>query len=78
MVDLLVQENNGRTESLVDSWDEYCTAHHSLYGYWTALKRLGKAETVTGIPSYMLLMPIPFNEILLNPGLYQNPGWGTR
>ncbi len=78
MVDLLQQENDGSTEPLVDSWDEYCSNCHFVYGYWAALKRLGEAEKVANIPSYMLLMPIPFDEILLTPGLTQNPGWGTR
>ena len=45
------------------------------YGYWTALKRMGKAQTVTGCYDYELLMPIPANELALNPSMTQNPGY---
>lgn len=45
------------------------------YGYWAALKRMGKAQTVTGCYDYELLMPIPASEIMFNPALTQNPGY---
>lgn len=45
------------------------------YGYWAALKRMGKAQSVTGCYDYELLMPIPKNEIGLNQNMTQNPGY---
>lgn len=45
------------------------------YGYWTALKRMGKAQAVTGCYDYELLMPIPKNEIGLSQNMTQNPGY---
>ena len=45
------------------------------YGYWTALKRLGKAQSITGCYDYELLMPIPYDEIIYNPMMTQNPGY---
>ena len=29
----------------------------------------------TAFPSYKVFMPIPQNEIDLNPNMHQNPGW---
>lgn len=43
--------------------------------YFSALKRLGKAESVLNIPSAKKLMPIPQMEINLNPFIVQNPGY---
>jgi hypothetical protein len=45
------------------------------YGYWAALKRMGKAQEVTGCFDYELLMPIPYIDILQNPNLSQNPNY---
>ena len=45
------------------------------YGYWAALKRMGKAQEVTGCFDYELLMPIPSMDIMLNPNMTQNPGY---
>ena len=45
------------------------------YGYWATLKRIGKAQTVTGCSNYELLMPIPANEIIFNSAMTQNPGY---
>ena len=45
------------------------------YGYWAALKRMGKAQEVTGCFEHELLMPIPYEDILRNPNLTQNPGY---
>ncbi|MBQ0057586.1 MAG: RagB/SusD family nutrient uptake outer membrane protein [Bacteroidales bacterium] len=78
MADLLLREANEYTENLVGLWNENCDVFHSVYGYWAALKRLGKAEEITGCQPYMLLMPIPSQEIMMNPHITQNPGWGTR
>ncbi len=45
------------------------------YGYWAMLKRLNKAQAVTGCQDYELLMPFPASDIALNPNLKQNPGY---
>jgi len=47
----------------------------SRYGYWAALKRLGKAQEMTGCYDYELLMPFPYQELLLNSKMAQNPGY---
>ncbi|MBC8986182.1 RagB/SusD family nutrient uptake outer membrane protein [Pedobacter sp. N36a] len=43
--------------------------------YFSALKRLGKAETVLGIPAYKTLLPFPFDELKYNYLIVQNPGY---
>lgn len=43
--------------------------------YFSALKRLGKAESVLKIPSNKKLMPIPQMEMILNRNMQQNPGY---
>ena len=45
------------------------------YGYWAALKRLGKAQEITSCAEHELLLPLPGNEIMLNPNMTQNPGY---
>ena len=45
------------------------------YGYWAALKRMGKAQEVTGCLDYELLMPIPSQDINSYPNFKQNPGY---
>ena len=45
------------------------------YGYWAALKRMGKAQEVTGCFDYELLMPIPSQDINSYPNFKQNPGY---
>lgn len=47
---------------------------------WLDLKRTGKTDTVLsgikpGWQSYQSLYPLPFNELLRNPFLVQNPGY---
>lgn len=45
-------------------------------GVWfSTLKRFGLAEKELGIPSYMLLLPIPQREIDTNPNMTQNEGY---
>lgn len=62
--------------SLDGKIESYWTASNYLdYGYWAALKRMGKAQEVTGCFDYELLMPIPYLDILQNPNLTQNPGY---
>jgi hypothetical protein len=53
----------------------YWISMPNIYGYWSALKRLGKAQDVTGCYDYELLMPFPSAEIADNPYLTQNPGY---
>lgn len=43
--------------------------------YFSALKRLGKAESILNIPSTKKLMPIPQMEMNTNPFMQQNPGY---
>lgn len=45
------------------------------YGTFAALKRLGKVQSLTGIDSHYNLLPIPSNEIRINPKLTQNTGY---
>lgn len=45
------------------------------YGTFAALKRLGKVQSLTGIDSHYNLLPIPSNEIRINPQLTQNTGY---
>ena len=53
----------------------WLTSNFLDYGYWAALKRMGKAKEVTGCLDYELLMPIPLTDIQYNPNLTQNPGY---
>ena len=69
---LYQKEAQGNTEGLEQEWEAMT---NSQYGYWAALKRLGKAQEVTGCSDYELLMPIPREEIMLNPNMKQNPGY---
>ena len=50
-------------------------SEYTDYGYWAALKRMGKAQEVTGCFDYELLMPIPAQEINSYPNFKQNPGY---
>jgi hypothetical protein len=47
----------------------------AIYGTWAALKRLGKAQSLTGVKDHELLLPIPESEIIINPHIKQNPGY---
>jgi hypothetical protein len=69
---LFLDEASGKTEGLERNWQSFCS---NDYGYWAALKRLGKAQQVTGCSDYQLLMPIPSSEIARNPYLKQNAGY---
>lgn len=44
-------------------------------GYFAYLKRSGLAKEILGLEDYQLLLPIPSNEIMLNPYITQNPGY---
>ena len=56
-ISLLLKEANGKTDNLVNEWKDF-----SNYGYWQMLKRIGKAEEVTGCQKYQLLFPYPYLE----------------
>lgn len=59
-----------------DEIESFWAASDQLdYGYWAALKRMGKAQEVTGCYNHELLMPIPYMDIISNPNLTQNPGY---
>lgn len=66
------KEASGITENFESEWAAMTT---SSYGYWSALKRLGKAQEVTGCYDYELLMPFPSRELRINSKWAQNPGY---
>jgi hypothetical protein len=69
-VELLKDEIEGKDNSNV--WFD----RGAIYGTWAALKRLGKAQSLTGIKDYELLLPIPQPEIdIYFPHIKQNPGY---
>ena len=67
----MYREASGDTEGLADTW--YSSTH--LYGVWAAMKRLGVAQAKAACEEYELLLPIPMNELYLNPSIIQNPGY---
>jgi len=69
---LLTKELAGETEQLETEWISNVFTKH---GYWAALKRMGKAQSLTGCYDYELLMPFPLSDILTNPNMTQNPGY---
>ena len=71
-LNLYSKEANGITEGLAEEWAALTDSH---YGYWAALKRLGKAQEVTHCYDYELLMPFPTNDLRVNTKLAQNPGY---
>lgn len=70
----LTPVNNGADlkKGIAATWKE---VYGMDYGYFTLLKRLGLAEKELGISSYLLLLPIPQNELYANPNMTQNPGY---
>ncbi len=68
---LLYKEASDDTVGLVDTW--YSSS--PIYGMWAALKRLGAAKEKADCEDYQLLMPIPLNEIFMNPMITQNQGY---
>ena len=64
-------------DGMPDDYEEsYWRASDYLdYGFWAALKRMGRAQDVTGCFDYELLMPIPQSAISMNPNMNQNPGY---
>lgn len=53
----------------------------NMPGFFAYMKRAGLAQSELGLQSYQLLFPIPYQELLYNYNLTQNPGYdggGTR
>ena len=50
-------------------------SEYTDYGYWAFLKRIRKAQEITGCFDYELLMPIPAQDINSYPNFKQNPGY---
>lgn len=65
--------NDGTPDTDIESF--WLASAYLDYGYWAALKRMGKAQEVTGCFDYELLMPIPAQEIYSYPNFKQNPGY---
>ena len=55
----LSKEAAGQLDGLIESWSQA----KLTYGYWQMLKRLGKAEDVTGCQKYQVMFPYPWNEV---------------
>lgn len=72
MLSLLQKEAKGEVNGLEREWAALTDSH---YGYWAALKRLGKAQEVTGCYDYELWLPFPIEVLMQNPNLEQNPGY---
>lgn len=66
----------GSKEQLINYLIEEYKEDMSMEGvYFSALKRLGKAENVLKIESFRKLLPVPITEMILNPNMRQNPGY---
>jgi len=70
-VSLLLNELDGNRASAGNEW----FSCENVYGVWAALKRLSLAKDLTGCDDTHLLLPIPYNEILFNQMMTQNPGY---
>ena len=64
---------DGKPDEDVESF--WHASEYTDYGYWAFLKRIRKAQEVTGCFDYELLMPIPAPEINSYPNFKQNPGY---
>lgn len=64
---------DGKPDEDVESF--WHASEYTDYGYWAALKRMGKAQEVTGCFDYELLMPIPSQDLSFYPNFTQNPGY---
>lgn len=68
----LKETGNNFIATLLDDWK----ANLGMEGsYFSALKRNGYAEKVLGIPAFKSVLPIPAQEIALNPNMQQNEGY---
>lgn len=68
---LMKKEAQGQTAGLESEWAPMI----DKYGYWAALKRLQKAQEVTGCYDYELLMPFADSDLRRFDFLKQNPGY---
>lgn len=64
---------DGKPDEDVESF--WHASEYTDYGYWAALKRMGKAQEVTGCYDYELLMPIPSQDLSFFPNFKQNSGY---
>jgi hypothetical protein len=80
----IVRTNNNRSElkpnatvaQITDAiLEEYKLDLRETGTYFFALKRFDRAESVLNIASYQKLLPIPIQELALNPYMIQNPGY---
>ena len=69
---LYQKESSSNKTGLETEWQNSQSAE---YGYWAALKRLGKAQELTNCYDYELLMPFPYDYILSDMTAKQNPGY---
>ena len=79
---LLLREAEGGNDGLAEAWrTQLChwdeDGMHLVipYGYWAALKRLGRAQEVADCADYELLMPLPASLVGSNRHIGQNPGY---
>ena len=71
-IKLYEKEMSGNKDGLETEWKNESYIEH---GYWAALKRLKKAQTVTGCYDYELLMPFPSSYIASDYTAVQNTGY---
>src|SRR5690606_13307414 len=64
--------NKEFTTVLINEWRENLGGEGS---YFFALKRNGLAANKLNIENHKLLLPIPRQELLVNPNIVQNPGY---
>ena len=69
-IEYLKDEANG-----TDNSAKWFANRKNYYGTFASLKRLGKVQSLTGIDTHYNLLPIPLNEIYMNPKLTQNSGY---
>ena len=68
----LVEPVDNIKKELAHLWLEHIGAD---FGYFDLLKRLDLAIELLDIEGYQQLYPIPFQELLKNPNIVQNPGY---
>ena len=64
---------DGKPDEDVESF--WHASEYTDYGYWAFLKRIRKAQEITGCYDYELLMPIPSQDLSFYPNFKQNPGY---
>lgn len=71
--DLLTDEARGQLKA--DDLELKWRQEGLSYDHWFFLKRIGKAQEVSGCEAFQLLLPIPQSELERNPDLIQNSGY---